>query len=194
MVERIETLTHPPVVGQVYSVPCINYGGHIYPIMGFVHRDEVLGPNAAKRHIHVNICFVTQEALASLGLSFVDVYPTIGVKTVLASVRIGESEPIPRRFEKELTCLRELPNYTPSLHGQLFSGASIDHFGRLEEQQEGKAYKGKCMSCPHRGIPLGWVEVRNGKRLCPGHLLAFDATTGQLVRRTKKVGDEYQPR
>jgi hypothetical protein len=42
----------------------------------------------------------------------------------------------------------------------------------------------KCMTCPHRGMPLNGMPVKDGVVVCPGHGLAWNIQTGELVRRT----------
>lgn len=194
-------MTSPPVVGETYLVPCItmDYGQNgvwDVPVFGTVHSDPELGVAASFDHLHIDQRFVTEIYLNKFhhcGSSNLFAKPEVSIMVqrrltlpVLSGPNIKGT-----REEKPMECLREI-YLTPYMVNRdksvnrWFTGDSLNHFGRFEDKH-GDATLKACKVCPHRGIPLESMPVRNGLITCPGHGLDFDACTGKLVRRTKRV-------
>lgn len=70
----VDTLTAPPVIGQVYAVRCVwhrstqTHNGISapwmwLPVIGHAHRDPELGPHASARHYHFDFRFISAKQL-----------------------------------------------------------------------------------------------------------------------------------
>jgi hypothetical protein len=192
LVWNVEKLRSPPVVGEVYRVPCV-YGqiallsqGQVkspewWPIMRPSHQDSVYYPQ-----------------IRSIWKPSED-----GVTTILVEETFYEDDPstdhhyhIDPRFApdefytswelihqdyhnvinvqsevkwREMTCLRDMPTQ------RLFTG-----FGRrfIDDHKDKKI---KCGRCPHKGVLLNSVPVIDGVITCPNHGLKFDAVTKKCI-------------
>jgi hypothetical protein len=197
-------MASPPVVGETYLVPCIriNHGNEIWdvPVFGTVHSDPELGLAASFDHLHIDQRFVTEIYLNKFhycGINNLFAKPEASMTShrwltlpVLSGPDIRGA-----REEKPMECLREayFTPYTVNRDRSVnrwFTGDSLNHFGKFEDKYANTTLKA-CKVCPHRGIPLGSMPVRDGLITCPGHGLDFDACTGKLVRRTKRELDTY---
>jgi hypothetical protein len=193
-IPRLVELTEPTVVGRDYLVPSVVTGGHLVPVMGSVHIDHELGPIACFPHIHVDQRFVDVSILHDLwGMTERDIAPNpaTGVHKIciiLADVIRGPVS------EQVFPCLREMPHFK---HHQtrddgkpfyVHAGDRVDQTGAFEDAHEHRTLKA-CKVCPHQGIPLASMPVRDGVITCPGHMLDFDAATGKIIRRTVKNPD-----
>lgn len=171
--QRITELEGEPVVGRFYLVPCVfrPLCGW-FPIIGPQHDDsEVIGIPGA--HYHYDSRFLSDDQIADLtwgsGLAS-------DPKYVLGTVCwVGGDEYQPTF--KRLKCRREVLEFP--LHDP--KGRALRWMPKLE-----RAYKDaklSCMRCPHRGIPLNGLPVKDGMVTCPGHGLRWNVETGEMVSR-----------
>ena len=89
-------------------------------------------------------------------------------------VRIASREPVPLRRK----CQREMPDFPSHVDGWLNTGHR-----HLEAAYRGCRLKPDHPVCPHKGFPLEGLPEKDGVVICPGHGLAFDMNTGELVPR-----------
>lgn len=177
--KRVSELEHEPAVGKRYLVPCVkNQRGKWMPVIGSKHHDiEYIGIRDI--HYHYDFRFVKQHFITER----FDCYPfnhhlvCTSEEFAMGDILKNTDEPT----ERVLICLRWMPVFPLSI-----SGAPISFFKPLE--QAFKDVKLNCARCPHRGMPLSADNVdKNGVVVCPGHGLAWNLSTGQLVSRLKAV-------
>ncbi len=82
---------------------------------------------------------------------------------------------------------RQMPRYAVSLkaHSDRYDDKPVPWLYELENAFADKKLK-TCRTCPHRGIPLRGIRAYDGVVTCPGHGLAWNVKTGELVRRASK--------
>jgi hypothetical protein len=177
MIPRVSEIEDEPVIGKFYMVPCVWADGDWQPVIGPRHEDkEHIGFD--ELHFHKDPRFISDREVMQ-GFDWA-VSRTSRVITCspaqweLASVLV-KIEHGPR--ERRRKCHRRMPTFP----------ADITSAGRPAWQLKlERAYEGAtlaCMRCPHRGIPLDGLPVKDGKVICPGHGLAWDVSTGELVPR-----------
>lgn len=178
MLQRIDEMTTPPVVGQAYLVPCVTLPqGLVVPVMGPRHEDPEI--NAPRPHWHANPQFMSRDDLMSaITGAFLGKYPdktaillALHDEETIAAQALGvivtaDGPPV----EQERICIRPMPPHPGG-----------NWLGVLEDLYAERT--AKCGRCPHRGFALG-PAAPDGTATCPGHGLRFDASTGRLVRRT----------
>lgn len=170
----------PPVVGQVYLVPCLVVAGDgkddqdlILPVIGPRHADPGHGINVPLKHFHADVRFrgnrdlsalLTHRALArgdltaALRIAFAPP-EEVAAMAAMNLIHLDDHRPVTLR---PLRCEREAPMKAPS------------HWQRELEA----AYAGKTLSadgrCPHQGALVLDQPLRDGRRVCPLHGLCFD--------------------
>lgn len=178
-------------VGKYYQVPCvlqvINANGKVprsrlVPIIGPLHEDREFF-NFPHQHFHPDPRFMSQALLKwymprwavsrySLPL------PQEAMRVPLAiegfPARVASPEPV-LRWRK---CQREMPDWPAFVDGWLTSGHR-----KLEAAYQDCRLKLDHPVCPHRGILLEGLPVKDGLVICPGHGLQWDLRTGELVPR-----------
>lgn len=172
-----------PVIGKVYSVPCIKttkdcrYGrGGYMPVIGPEHTDKEF-INFPSEHYHVDWRFAS--ALAFRKATWVRM-PEGEHSHAYAAVlqRWGYGDP---SYGMELTkggvvmrrmrCKREWPAYP----------YSVKWMEKLEDAYACHKLK-PGLICPHKGLPLETCPTNNDVVTCPGHGLRWNVKTGELVR------------
>lgn len=170
---RIEDVAEP-VIGRIYNVPAIEWGGGVQgkeakpywssptlPILGGLHNDrEVIG--FEDDHWHVDWRFVGAHAHALAG-SFISRH----AKVIKGFLTTGVIHRVHRRCKRP----HEIFKFRPSTW-----------MPELEKHYK-DAVLPKCLKCPHRGISLVGAPIENGARVCPGHGLAWNIETGKLQPR-----------
>lgn len=170
MIPNIEDLTEPPVVGQMYMVPCVfstswtewdSSGGEWQPVTGPPHSDaEYI--NVDKTHYHYDTRFLSEAQ----------------IRTIDKGAWLFAGDPI-KAIATHYTKLERRP---------LVCQRAVLHFKRepwSADLENGYADKRvKCGTCPHRGLPLLSLPREPGTDIvtCPGHGLRWDLKTGALVR------------
>lgn len=165
----------PPVVGQVYLVPCLDAGdGRFLPVIGPRHADPGHGINAKEIHYHSDVRFrrdpelsghLVRTALAQGDWATVITVAVASPEAVAAMAAMNlihldnHHRPVTLR---PVRCEREAPiRPPPSWQRELEA-----------------AYAGKTLSadgrCPHQGAPVLDQPLRDGRRVCPLHGLCFD--------------------
>lgn len=163
ILQRVDRLKEPPVVGLAYLVPTVFGQWHHllrdWPVIGLKH-DDIEHLNFAEVHYHLDTRFLrVQESLLWNA-------PTTPLHD-RDQVKIG-----PIKF-KRLTCIREPVAFrAPSDFKVKFQTA-------FAEQQCGKGKRGWV--CPHKHFPLGTIAPIDGVVTCPLHGLRIDAATGKCL-------------
>lgn len=191
---RIEDVSEPEV-GRFYDVPAIRsvpsatFGGSFWrgsmvPIIGTLHEDAE-HINFPEEHWHVDWRFVggySWHIIQKDVERHIAYYHHIGAgddailkRPIVKCSTVGEIERV------RMKCRRDTPKWSNELPWTR----------ALEDAYAGSS--ARCGVCPHRGMPLAGAPIENGARVCPGHGLAFDVTTGELRRRAKKPVDAAQP-
>lgn len=173
--ERVE-------VGRYYMVPCVrvnrsSLGGPgtgkrlgWLPVIGPAHEDKAI-LDFSRVHYHYDWRFIDAKQASVIGHD-----PTTGeaLSAIETLVCVIEKQ------ERKLRCRRAMPTF-PLPPPQVFPLA------KLESAYASHRIKPDCRVCPHRGVPLNGLPVRDGAVVCPGHGLKWNIATGGLVRRTSAV-------
>lgn len=195
MIQRIDELNEPPIIGKRYLVPHI-FGPtisfkklgtppkHLWAVLLPSHEDskyaskkrfvtkEINGkinvieesycdykpdPNA-QHHYHVDPRF-TNESFYESEMAINDLFHTVVFDEDDGGVRWIES-----------VCLRDMP-----IQSRLYTVFG-EHF--IDEFKNSSA---KCYRCPHKGINLGSIPIKDGVITCPAHGLRFNSDTLKVI-------------
>ncbi|HWL09770.1 MAG TPA: Rieske 2Fe-2S domain-containing protein [Planctomicrobium sp.] len=162
------------IPGKFYRVPCVEamwkHRVGIYVVIGPKHDDaEII--RFPEQHWHMHAKFAPDWAMTGIHRS--------GVHDVFSMPIHTHSE---TRYEEEFEarfigyrvrkCRREMPvNPFPGRAG--WHKELTNHYAE-------KSLNLKRPVCPHRGVDLSCVPVRNGCITCPLHGLMFDTQTGRV--------------
>ncbi len=188
MIERVEGMVLPPVVGKRYWVPCVlvprqgigSTPGGWWPVNGRLHDDADIG--VPEEHYHFDPRFMTKRQFASkvrFWVRRVELLMPPGSRSdesdVLLSV-LPDSEPRSlRQDHRRMTCVRAMPTFP---RDRVLSS----WLPGLEEAHKDVVAK-NCRTCPHRGLPLASLPAdEHGVVTCSGHGLRWNRATGALVR------------
>lgn len=174
MIQNIEDLTEPPVIGQHYEVPCVygsssrtGVGGLQWlPITGPMHSDaDYIGFEPL--HFHYDHRFTPEPKWQEL-LRHGGIFGTSGDPEFNVITNRDASRGIVRR---QMVCLRNIRPYPKASFHEELSAAYADK-------------RVTCGKCPHRGLPLLSLPREPGTDIvtCVGHGLKFDLKTGCLVK------------
>lgn len=181
---RVDEMLEPPMVGQTYLVPTINYRfgddkkHRNYPIMGTLHEDaEHIG--FPWMHYHMDWRFAPQSAIRYAkrrGHWFAGEQAVFGIPLQNRDYPHGDVT------YRRLKCRRAPPINTifskPKPSGYPSNGQLLHRawFGK-------PAARGPHgLICPHRGTVLGSALVEtDGSITCPLHGLKFCAKTGASI-------------
>lgn len=172
--QKLSELDHEPVIGKFYLVPCVKariaYEKYDYvPILNPSHEDsELIG--SATYHRHYDIRFLSSKQIRII-------QPGYALHAVFGAI-IWEHHAKGEPEMRPLKCKRAMP---------LYPHARARWYPKLEAAYK-DAKLSPCLRCPHKGIDLTTMPVREGKVECPGHGLRFDINTGELVPRTTMEG------
>jgi hypothetical protein len=157
-----------PIVGKFYHVACVRSKASNrpwLPILGPLHEDAQY-TGFKPLHYHYDFRFIADYIFA--GMCWPTPSRVFGVVATSANVDITKIEVRRRK------CHRQMPEY-PHEHAVWLP--------QLEAAYADK--KLKCMTCPHRGLPLDGLPVKDGVVTCPGHGLRWHVETGCLVPAIK---------
>lgn len=166
--QRITELRNPPIIGEVYFVPCLKFAPshwicNFMPVMADFHDDKEIGFDV--EHIHPDYRFFSHEQYRK------------AIETVIAD---GESlHSLAYKGEKPLVwqlrqCLREFPKYPVEV---------LDTSVMLKLERIHRNSRLDCGICPHKGANLNSIAPDvNGNKVCPLHNLMWSAD-GNLVPR-----------
>lgn len=175
-------LKKPLKIGKIYWVQCIKTspdsgGPKIWiPIYGTIHADEAnTGASLdiiGVPHIHVDMRFLDSEELHVMNFSLND----------SGAIRVN----IPKKMiPNAVMTLKWEPRKCRRQWGA-WSGPNLKSPLRKSFEKQYKNCRG-CKTCPHQNFDLTTVKATtvDGKKvkICPGHNLAWDAITGELVPR-----------
>jgi hypothetical protein len=190
---RVTEIDGAPVIGSFYSVPCVRYrvsetGALWIPVIGSAHDD--MDHFLAPRHYHFDTRFVPLrfirlfhpelETLHANGASEQQLVDRFIGFILLQRLTDGDVRWMRRR------CLRAQATFPH----RTSTGERMSPFEALEEAYQSK--KMECLRCPHRGIPLNGQPVKDGVVVCPGHGLAWNVASGDLVPRYAATEAEKQ--
>jgi nitrite reductase/ring-hydroxylating ferredoxin subunit len=174
MVQKIDDLKHPPVIGEFYLVPCmvedkhvVTRSGplsddilaqeiHIYPVINHTHNDIENGQKDV--HYHRDYRFTPMSDKYKLG-------------DIIKSSRIyPATDDIFKNKKLEYFVMECI-----DVNQKIITPVSMISNSKLKHKC---IHKGKC---PHRGYDLSQEVPRNGKITCPLHGLQFDSITRALM-------------
>ncbi len=180
----------PPVVGQMYSVPCVlgtlsNIGPHNippkwWPVLTPSHQDSIyfaryrtVWQETDNGYEDVDEVYY-EDDLKTPHHYHVD--PRFTTEDYYTPYEIAQESfhttirPESEISVRDMVCVREMPIQT------LFTG-----FGKnfLDDHKEARLKL--CGRCPHKGISLTSMPMVDGKITCPAHGLQFDSVTGRCV-------------
>lgn len=190
MPTNIEKLTSPPIVGEIYRVPCM-FGqiallskaqvksAEWWPIMRPPHQDSIYFPQTKSIWVDNDYSSTLVEEIFyeddPNSYQHYHVDPRFAPDEYYTGWEVVNKDyhniiDIQGKIKwQEMVCLREMPTQ------RLFTG-----FGqRFVDDHKDK--KIKCGRCPHRGVLLNSVPVIDGVITCPNHGLRFNAETKQCI-------------
>jgi Rieske [2Fe-2S] domain len=181
--KRVSEIEGEPQVGKFYMVPCLINGGTRIPVLGPEHEDkEYIG--FERPHYHFDLRFLPDKKIANrVGYLYErERKPICSPEEFMMLVVTIEVFGAHEIAECPVKCRRRMPVFP------LENGVSVLHwFSALEAAFADK--KLNCARCPHRGFPLSAENAdENGVVVCPGHGLAWNIQTGEMVGRLKSVG------
>lgn len=179
MMERVDRLTAPPVVGSYYLVPVImaKWNHHLaaWPVMGSLHSDAEFF-EFKEVHYHIDGRFLSRRLRKEAEETSYYSGPAALQAIPLHAYR-GES-PLPKPVLARRRCVS--------------AGLPYEHGGKKPIEDLRAHFAGaQCERgkggwiCPHRKASLGSVEVIDGVITCPLHGLRFDAATGVALPPTE---------
>lgn len=176
-------------VGWYYPVPHVQliksfWGLHansFLPVIGPLHDDrEIIG--FADQHWHIDFRFLNVRLWNAWGRGRRGRLNVFGRVVSLKNTTAAVTSRVVR-------CKRAMPVF-PTVVSSPWSTKTdlqtVSWLKPLEDAFAAHRIKTSCATCPHRGVPLTGLPVnKDGVIVCPGHGLAWNATTGELVRRAK---------
>src|SRR5579859_1364238 len=148
--QKIEDV-ESPVVGRFYLVPCVyfkleqTFGEHWNPVIGDWHEDADIG--VSRYHFHYDVRFFGKRRW-ELGAPYRRYYakPEAHMARVFAAF-----ETKPEIVYRRLKMKRQMPD---------FPHIADSFIVKLEAKF--KDVNMKCMTCPHRGMSLKGLPVKDG--------------------------------
>lgn len=168
---RADELDAPPVIGQLYLVPCVPHprrAGVWFPVLFPRHIDADPPIDFDRPHFAYDPRFLDLDLVVP-GLA------EARAGDVLLHAHVGPGEPELR----PLRCLREMPAFPNRAYW----------LPELERAYAGR--RSDCRTCPHRGVSLRGLPEREGGLVeCPGHGLRWRLRDGALAPRCSSPGGE----
>lgn len=164
MIEKVENIKTPLIVGENYLVPCIvnkiDTITYITPVINFPHNDIEHGQN--EYHYHADYRFIKHKNDNK--------YPTVINK---------HSKHYYLEFIRPQITDGKLEYFVLPMINENQSGISEGHNIIKKHLKHCNIHKGKC---PHKGYDLSQEKEINGKIICPLHGLEFDAISGKVLK------------
>lgn len=185
--QRIDELSSPPIVGRYYLVPTVRYvwcsaGEADWPVLLPRHEDaEHLQFEAW--HYHADLRFIGDGRLPQHWLRQ---YPA--AEAMISPISVFRGDPpgsMPDPVWRRRRCFREMPDFPwwwavePSQDGSRRAAVFRTFYAGFAGRQ--CPHNGRGWICPHKGIDLSGMPVKEGLITCPGHGLRIDAATGRIV-------------
>lgn len=200
--QRVDEMTEPPVVGQVYLVPCVFIAGPPgsrkqlrdgtgpkgcegmlpgwWPVIGPQHEDAAIF-EFPHQHWHLDLRFLGKVQVANRMFGREEGTEAERAARLLSRPLTNHGA-LPAPEYRPRRCMREQPDWNDFL-AATHRTRRPDNMAKLDRVTAIKGQTLKtCMVCPHRGLPLGSMPVINGVITCPGHGLRWRADTGEVVR------------
>jgi nitrite reductase/ring-hydroxylating ferredoxin subunit len=177
--QKIEDVDNP-VVGKFYLVPCLWFSlgfsdrNKWVPIIGPLHEDKDLG--IENNHYHHDVRFTPESLWEEYG----------GIKMM---GRVMSEPPVKPMLIKvrRLRMKRQMPDFPKEDYAyadgevRVAPGTKNKVVAKLEKQF--KDVRLTCRVCPHRGMSLKGLPVKDGMVVCNGHGLRWNVETGAMVVR-----------
>lgn len=172
MIQRIDKLVTPPIVGQGYLVPVFIHNDYdigerfIAPLINHLHNDKENDQH--EPHYHVDT-------------RFIDYKRQLPIKRLhkLRDNWFYYKRIYPHEFENF-----KIEDYYLQCYNSSISFITSPHLIHKSSLRHNCIYKGKC---PHRGYDLSSQPIVNGVVTCPLHGLQFDANTGEVLNATNQM-------
>lgn len=172
MIERVDRITTPLVVGRAYLVQTVHFRYFSddyadWPVMGHKHTDVEFF-NFKEPHFHVDARFLSQKLRKKIGDSLFSA-------PLAKRIFPHQNDELPVPFWKKWRCRVSFMEY-PFGDRDAIQGIRMHYSG----QQCAKGKGGWI--CPHRKAALGSIlPDENGLVTCPLHGLVINAETGIVV-------------
>lgn len=171
MLERVDRVTGPLVVGQFYLVPTVRlrWSGLLrdWPVIGPPHEDREFF-NFSQTHYHVDARFLPPDSKRVYHTLH---YPLHGER------RSGKEDgPVPPPEWRRRKCIRAAVEGFHNPHPA--AGEMRRHYAGVQCASNAGGWV-----CPHRQAPLGSIVPVDGVITCPLHALRIDAATGVVLSR-----------
>lgn len=193
MMERVDEMTSPPIIGKRYWVQCafvppksataVTWGW--WPINGQKHDDADIG--VPQVHYHYDPRFMSErqfrlrEVAALPGAILASILPAAVAPKSSTTIWMDDgSKRVALTVEhRRMTCKRAMPLFPRDRNPPWLPD--------LESKYANVVAKG-CRTCPHRGLPLASLPAdKRGVVTCAGHGLQWNQKTGVLVREGQVV-------
>lgn len=147
------------------------------PVIGTWHEDvEIIGIHAY--HFHYDPRFMNNRQLDDVNHAMSN-SPLVKILTRTVAGLGGESVESPPVIILRRMMRRVMPEFpVKSATGEFVA----KWFPALEKKFKHHNVK-NCKNCPHRGMPLKGLPVKDGAVTCNGHGLRWNVETGNLVAR-----------
>jgi hypothetical protein len=168
MIQKVDNLKEPLIVGKNYSVPCLvqEKDGYeiIIPVINHAHNDVENGQK--ELHYHADYRFIKCE-------NYEMTFPkAINTHSRHLFIPGGEIRPIKEKEGRKLEYL-----VLPCINSE-FVGITPVKFIKKSKFKHNCIHKGKC---PHRGYSLDQTKAKDGIITCPLHGLQFDEKTKKII-------------
>lgn len=179
MIERVDRLTAPPIVGDYYLVPVVTakWNHHLagWPVIGPLHTDTEFF--AFKQdHYHIDARFLSRR-LRQVADETIWYYSAAAHIQAAPLHAYSDAPPLPKPVMARRRCVSTGPSYE---HGEKKPILELRaHFAGTQCERG----KGGWI-CPHRKASLGSIAAIDGVITCPLHGLRFDAATGVALPST----------
>lgn len=158
--ENIEELSSPPIVGQLYLVPCMFAKASTDPESTWW---PILRPSHNNNKYFKGVVYKRDDPEAIFH------YHTDPRFSVFPRHNFIDDAGQVVEFQA-MQCLREMPP-----QDRIYFGFNKKFY------KDYKNTRMRCFRCPHRGINLESMPVRNGLIECPAHGLQFDSESHRTI-------------
>jgi hypothetical protein len=183
VIPLVDELKSEPIVGKFYRVRCyINDSkpNLPFPIFGPEHDDKEL-LDFEKRHYHFDFRFAGKRMINYWRCQYHKPYSDDQVAQFMM-IRVQLTEDRAGHIEvRKLRCVRRMPDFPLEVAHWLKPVLQNKLLPVLEYAFRDK--RTTCATCPHRGFKLDQLPQKNGVVVCPGHGLAWNMASGEMVSR-----------
>ncbi|NTF87516.1 Rieske 2Fe-2S domain-containing protein [Agrobacterium rhizogenes] len=179
MTQRLDELTGPVEVGNLYMVPTVagKWCGmkRHWPVIGPKHSDAHC-LNFAWHHYHIDPRFLWAGARQEQDSQF---WRVVASSPLMTSDRINTNG-LPAPVWRPRKCLRLANRFLEHVQTLVSTNGNWRcHFDEWTGKQA--KHDGRGWICPHRAVPLADHAQIDGIITCPLHMLRIDAATGVVL-------------